>query len=133
MGVLSFFVRVVACILYADLVVVARLFLASKKPSSLFANVNRSFSGVINIEGLLHRVIFKKFGAITAVIPPFSVSHQRVHQYFVKVFYVLVDFFVRLLFIFGLVRLFTKHLEIIFCQLGWNSLVVRYVAVHLHH
>ena len=133
MRVLSLFVGVVACILDADLVVVARLFLASKKPSSLFADVNRSFSGVINIERLLHRVIFKKFGTIPAVVPPFSVSHQGVHQYFVKVFYVLVDFFVGLLFIFGLVRLFTEHLEIIFGQLGWNTLVVRYVAVHLHH
>ena len=133
MCVLSLFVGVVACILDADLVVVARLFLASKKPSSLFADVNRSFSGVINIERLLHRVIFKKFRTIPAVVPPFSVPHQGVHQYFVKVFYVLVDFFVGLLFIFGLVRLFTEHLEIIFSQLGWNTLVVRDVAVHLHH
>jgi len=133
MRVFSLLVGVVACILYADLVVIARLFLASKKPSSLFADVNRSFSGVIDIERLLHGVIFKKFWTITAVVLPFPVTHQGVHQYFVKVFYVLVDFFVCLLFIFGLIRLFTEHLEIIFSQLGWNTLVVRYIAVHLHH
>ena len=133
MRVLSLFVGVVACILDADLVVIARLFLASKKPSSLFADVNRSFSSVIDIERLLHGVIFKKFRTITTVVLPFSVAHQGVHQYFVKVFYVLMDFLVCLLFIFGLIRLFTEHLEIIFSQLGWNTLVVRYIAVHLHH
>ena len=133
MRVLSLFVRVVACILYANLVVIARLFLASKKPSSLFADVNCSFSGVIDIERLLHRVIFKKFGTITAVVLPFSVYHQGVDQYLVKLFYVLVDFFESLLFIFVLVRLLTEHLEIIFSQLGRNTLVVGDVAVNLHH
>jgi len=133
MCVLSLFVGVVACILYADLVVIARLFLASKKPSSLFADVNCSFSGVVDIERLLHRVIVKKFGAITALVLPFSVYHQGADQYLVKLFYVLFDFFEGLFFIFVLVRLFTEHLEIIFSQLRRNTLVVRHIAVHLHH
>ena len=135
MRVLSLFVRVVACILYANLVVIARLFLASKKPTSfsLFADVNCSFSGVIDIERLLQRVIFQKFRTITAVILPFSIHHQGVDQYLVKLFYVLVDFFESLLFIFVLVRLLTEHLEIIFSQLGRNTLVVGDVAVNLHH
>jgi hypothetical protein len=135
MRVLSLFVRVVACILYANLVVIARLFLASKKPTSfsLFADVNCSFSGVIDIKRLLHRVIFQKFGTITAVILPFTIHHQGVDQYLVKLFYVLVDFFESLLFIFVLVRLLTEHLEIIFSQLGRNTLVVGYIAVNLHH
>lgn len=133
MCVLSLFVRVVACILYADLVVIAGLFLASEKSSSLFADVNCSFGGVVDIERLLNRVIFKKFGAITAVVLPFSVYHQRADQYLVKLFYVLFDFVEGLFFIFVLVGLLTEHLEIIFSQLRRNTLVVRHIAVHLHH
>lgn len=84
---------------------------------------------MVSLGGRLVLVSHDRLVVVNFIVSLFSVQNYRVKQHFVEVNDVLLDLLHPLV----PFEVIVEYFQVLALQLGWDSLVVRDVLVHLHH